>query len=183
MTLKSNFILITLVDMEIKNVSSLLSKKLEYYYLNTEELIDYELYDKKKMFDICGVDYLDNQLKKILKNINDFENSVISMSYTTYSNNFSIIDRNKSKVIYLKTTKKQLESEYNKVKENVEVQKNISTKNTTLLSNLGIALMVFNERDKFIRKNCDFEVNYDISNIEKTVKEIMEKIETGENEY
>ena len=64
MILKHNFILITLADLEIKRVSSLLAKQLEYYYLNTEELIDYELYDKKKMFEVCGVDYLDNQIKK-----------------------------------------------------------------------------------------------------------------------
>lgn len=177
MVSKYNFILITLADMEIKNISSLLAKKLEYYYLNTEELIDYELYDKKKMFEVCGVDYLNNQLKKILKTVNEFENSVISMSYTTYSNNYKIIDRKKSKIIYLETSKEQLENEYNKLKEKLEVQKSMSTRKTNLLSNLGIALMVFDERDKFLKKNCDFEVKYDISNMTDTVKEIMGKIE------
>lgn len=177
MILKHNFILITLADLEIKRVSSLLAKQLEYYYLNTEELIDYELYDKKKMFEVCGVDYLDNQIKKILKSINEFENSIISMSYTTYSNNYSIIDRKKTKIIYLDITKEQLENVYNKLKDQLEVQKSMSAKKTSLLSNLGIALMVFDERAKFLEKNCDFKVKYDIVNINNTVREIIEKIE------
>lgn len=177
MILKHNFILITLADLEIKRVSSLLAKQLEYYYLNTEELIDYELYDKKKMFEVCGVDYLDNQIKKILKSINEFENSIISMSYTTYSNNYSIIDREKTKIIYLDITKEQLENVYNKLKDQLEVQKSMSAKKTSLLSNLGIALMVFDERAKFLEKNCDFKVKYDIVNINNTVREIIEKIE------
>ena len=99
------------------------------------------------------------------------------MSYTTYSNNYSIIDRKKTKIIYLDITKEQLENVYNKLKDQLEVQKSMSAKKTSLLSNLGIALMVFDERAKFLEKNCDFKVKYDIVNINNTVREIIEKIE------
>jgi shikimate kinase len=161
--------------MNFKKICESFAKEIDFYYLNTEELIDYSLFDKKKMADICGVGYMERQEVNIIKSVNDYENTVISMTYETFSKNISNINK-KNKVIYLNVTKKQLEEEFNKLKEQTESQKTVSAKKSSILSNLGISLIVFEERDKFLKKNCNIEVKCDIYNIKETVSSIYASI-------
>src|SRR5574344_1003235 len=173
--LNCNFIVISLANKNIKKICKSFAKKIGYYYLNTEEMIDYSLVDKKEMVEVCGIDYMKKEETKVIKSINEYENTVISMTYETYSNNISNINK-ENKVIFLNIIKKQLEEEYNILKEQLESQKTKSDKKSNLLSNLGISLIAFEERNKFLKKNCNIEVKCDISNIEETVNLICKNI-------
>jgi shikimate kinase len=165
-----NYILINLANINIKTLSLSLSEKLGYYYLNVEDLIDYSLFDKEKMIDVCGIDYMEREKKKVINSINGYEKSITSMNYETFSNNVENINKN-NKIIYLNIDKNQLQEELNKLK-----QKRVTAKNSNMIANITKALIVFEEREKFIRKNCDIEVKYDISNIGETVNSIYKII-------
>lgn len=175
MSSNQNYILVSLMDINMEKISSQLAKKLNYYYLNIEELIDYQLIDKEKMIDVCGIEYTEKARNKVIKSINTYENSIISMNYETFSSYHSGINRN-NKIIYLKVRKEQIKKEYDRLNKEIKTERMPKDK-SILVSNLGISLMVYEERDKFIRKNCDYEVKCDISNIEKTISEILKILE------
>lgn len=170
-----NYVLINIANINVKKFSLSLSEKLGYYYLNIEDLVDYSLFDKEKMVDICGINYMKKEEKKIINSINSYEKTIASMNYETFSNNVENINKN-NKIIYLNIHKIQLEEELNKLEESVKKQKSVSSKKSIMISNFKKALIVFEERDKFIRKNCDIEVKYDISNIEEAVNSIYKTI-------
>ncbi len=169
----NNFIIISLADINIKKLSSLFANKIGFYYLNGEEMIDYSLEDKQKMIDVCGIDYVEEQTKKVIHSLNDYEKSVISINYENFSKYLRYLDRSKFKVIYLNIEREDLDKEYDKLLKTISKQKRQETKKKFLISKIGLALMVFEERDNFVRKNSDFEVKYDISNIDKTTNKMM----------
>lgn len=175
MSLNCNYILVNIANIDIKKISLLLAEKLGYYYLNIEDLIDYSLFDKEKMADICGIDYMKTEERKVINSINSYERIVVSMNYETFSSNLENINKN-NKIIYLNIEKKQLEAEFNRLKKSAEKLKSVSSKKSTIISNLSMALIVFEERDKFLKKNCDIEAKYVISNIEETVNSIYKTI-------
>lgn len=170
-----NYILVNIANIDVKKIALILTKKLGYYYLNTEELIDYKLFDKDKMAEVCGLDYMDKEQKKVIKSINSYEKTIISMNYETFSSNIQNIEQ-KSQVIYLEFSKKQLQEEYDRLKKVVDSQKTVSAKKSVALSNLSMGILVFEERDKFLKKNCKIAVKCDISNIDETVNSILTKI-------
>lgn len=168
-----NLVLVSLVDINIKRLFMAITNKTDLYYLNAEELIDYSLLDKDKMADVCGSEYMEKQEEKVVRSINQYENTIISMNYETLSRNLKSINKNKNSIIYLKISKEQLRDKFNQLEEEVSKQKTRHTKKSIMLSNLSRALLVFEEREKFIKKNCDFVVDYDISNIDKTANLII----------
>lgn len=178
--MKYNLIFVSLFNINIKKLFLLVSKKTELYYLNIEELIEYSLLDKSKMIDVCGIDYMEKEENKIVSSINQYENTIVSMDFETFSRNLKSIDRNKNRIVYLRTSKRQLEEEYIHLKKVVDNQKSMYTKKSVMLSNLGRSLIVFKERDELIKKNCDLLIKYDISNIKETANLIVEKIKKGD---
>lgn len=175
LTLKFNLILVSLFDSDIKKLSLLITSETDLYYLNVEELIDYSLPEKSKVVDICGIDYMEKQERKIVSSINQYENTLISMDYETFSRNLKNIDRNKNKIIYLQVSKNQINEKLESIKL-VSEPKNRYTKKSILSSKLSKTLLVFEERDKLIKKNCDLTFKYDIFNIEKTANLIVKMI-------
>jgi hypothetical protein len=175
------------VDSQLEEIGKSLAQKLDFFYLNMEALIDYELCDKEKMLDVCGIDYMSKKEAKVVRDVNYYEKTVITMTYNTFSNNITSI-LSKNKIIYLKVTKAQLRKEIEKIEDtkiiNVKEEQteklndnngNIEDK-MILLTKLNIADLVFNERDKFLNINCNLTVKYDILNVDKTVGRIYQTI-------
>lgn len=167
--LNINFILVSLINLNLEKISIALAKKIKCFYLNMEELIDYSLVDKKRMEEVCGIDYMEKQEMKIVKSINDYENTVASMKYETFSKNFSHINKEKNKIIYLSIS----QANFDKYKTEFEIK---NDKDKFVSSDIEILSIAFKERDKFMKKNCNIEVKCDISNVKETVKLVYEKI-------
>ena len=74
-----NILIVGLSDDFGRLFSSLLADKLDFYYLDVESLLEYSIMDRLKMEKVCGVKYLDEQEKKVIKSINDYQKTVISM--------------------------------------------------------------------------------------------------------
>lgn len=104
--MKTNIALICLLDNYNKEIASLLSEKLEMFYVNIDEMVEFELGDSEHILsalgDEEGLDYIKKSEDKIIKNVSSFENAIISLNPTTmFSNqNFDIITKT-SYVVYL----------------------------------------------------------------------------------
>lgn len=140
------------------------------YYLDVESLIEYSVMDRIKMKDICGAEYVEEQEKKVVLTVADYENSAISMKFSTMLNNLKFIKTLDCVKVYVCLSKGQI-SQYEKGKE----------------LNVGLNEIVFEERNKFLKKNCDILFKCDINNIERSFNDLQNQIllhlseETSEN--
>ena len=162
-----NVLLVGLIEIDLKKIGLMLSQRLDFYYLNCEELISYSLFDKEKMEQVCGVDYLCREERKVVYGLNSFERTVISMTYETFSNNFDAISSS-NLIVYLRQT----EGQFNKriedlTKTGIEEEK---------LHNYEITRLVFTQRDNFLKKNCNIVAKYDISKLEQLIKNIENEL-------
>ena len=159
----NNVLLVGLVESDLKKIGLILAERLEFFYLNCEDMISYSLFDKIEMGKICGIEYQKEEERKVVLGLNSFERTIISMSYETFSNNFSAISSSNF-IIYLRQT----QSVYNRRIENL---KNSGIE-MDYLNNYEISKLVFNQRDNFLKKNCNLIVKYDISKLDKLINEI-----------
>lgn len=79
-----NFVIISLDDKFSKNVATILADNLDMYVVNTKDMIAYELINPKEIKRKCGYEYLKSRERGVVKNISDFENTVISTSFDIF---------------------------------------------------------------------------------------------------
>lgn len=163
-----NIILVGFVNEDLKKIGLKLSNKLNFFYLNCEEMIKYSLMDTQKMKKICGMNYLAKQENKIVKSLSDYERTIITMNYQTFKDNMDAISTNKI-TIYMRLTQIQL-------KKRIESMIKEENCDDFVTGELEIANLVFEERDKFLKKNCDFEIKYGIPSIDQVIEAIIEKV-------
>ena len=84
---KKNIILVGLSNEFVKFGANLLAEKLGYYNLDVDSMLEYTLMDRIKMKQVCGVKYLDEQEKKVIKSLNDYEKTVMSIKLDTFAAN------------------------------------------------------------------------------------------------
>ena len=161
-TLKKNILIVGLSDDFVRLFSSALADRLDLYYLDIEKLLEYSIMDRLKMQQVCGVRYLDEQERKVIKSVNDYQNTVISIKLDLFAQHLENI-LNSSFLVYLKFEKSE-------IKKLNELLKSKSL-NEVVLNDL-----VFEERDKFLKKNCDIVLNCDILNIESGIDKLIKKI-------
>lgn len=94
-----NLLIVSLDDKFSKNVAKELSDRLDMYYVDTKEMIAYELINPKEILQKCGYEYLKSREKNVIKSISNFENTIISISFDIYKEYFDLF--NKSIIIYL----------------------------------------------------------------------------------
>lgn len=154
-----NKILILALNTKFKNiVASNLSKKLDMFYIDTFELLKYELINIDEVIKKAGIEYYNKQEKKIIKSLSSYENILITMDNDSFFNkkNYEVL-KPSTLFIYLKLSYKHF----------VDVLKSEITNNIEF--NLNKKLFV--ERDKIMQSVCDICVK-----INKSTKHIEEKI-------
>ncbi|MGN0748235.1 MAG: hypothetical protein ACI4L1_00935 [Christensenellales bacterium] len=162
-----NVLLIGLINEDLKKIGLALSNELDFFYLNTEDLLTYSIIDKIEMERVCGADYLSNEEKKIIYNLNGFEKTLISMNNETFSNNIDVIISNNFIIIYLRLTQKKFEKRVKELK--------ISGMDGEFLNNYELTKIVFDERDKYLKKSSNLTIPYEISKLDELIK-ILAKI-------
>ena len=163
-----NIFLIGFIKEDLSVVGQALCEKLDFFYLNAEEMIKYSLGEKDKIKEICGIDYLNQEERKVVYSLNGFERTVASMAYETFVNNLEAISSSNI-IIYLRQTK-------GKFLKRVEslIKTEIPNEN---LNNYLINEIVFEQRDKFLKKNCNLTIKYDISKLSELISEIEKQLE------
>lgn len=151
---KNNFIVVGLVNEYVHSFASLLAEKLDYYFLEIEKLINYNIANKLEMEKVCGREYLDKEEAKIISSLSDYERTVAILNESTF-----VKHRKKLKnftVIYLQFDYKTV----------VKCEKKYTP-------NFKLKEIVFAEMDNFLKKYCDFVINCDILNLECEIDTLL----------
>ena len=162
-----NVLIVGLLEGDLKTIGLNLAERLDFFYLNSEDMISYSLYDKVEMGKVCGLKYQKEEERKVIFGLNSFERTVISMSYETFSNNIDSISSSNC-IFYLRQT----QNVFNKRLE--EIKKNCI--NDEKINKYEISQLVFKQRDNYLKKNCNFVIKYDITKLVKLIDEIEYKI-------
>ena len=147
--MKTNIALICMLDNYNREIASLLSEKLEMFYVDIDEMVEFELGDGEHITatlgDKEGLEYIKKCEDKVVKNVANFENTVICVNPSTmFSNqNFEIIS-NTSYVIYLQISPKYFEAR-------AKYSADIIDKDLTELN--------FTDRDKLYVEKSDMVLN------------------------
>lgn len=137
-----------------KALSSQLANILGMHYADCKEIIEYDLFDSGAILQKCGIEYLNKREKSVVKDISNYENSLIFVEYDIYKTNQKIFDKVHPQ-IYLRCSRRKLQKD-------------------DVINDLA-----FEERDAFLKENCDLTV--DISGtsksvVNKIIKEIKQKL-------
>ncbi|MBE7075092.1 MAG: hypothetical protein E7376_03860 [Clostridiales bacterium] len=140
--MKSNIVLVGLNYEYVKQVALSLCRVLDMFYLDIKDLIAYNLTDEQTVISTAGVQYYENEIKKLAISTADYENSVINFTYDLFINEeiFTKI-KHSATFIFIDIDKKNLKEQ--------NIKKDISQK-------LDIELIAFEEISKLIISKCDY---------------------------
>jgi shikimate kinase len=147
-----------------KFVSKKLSKDIGMYFLDTDELLKYNLQNEKDIKNICGEDYLQKLKSKVLGDVFDYENSLIYMPFSLFlegSNAKKL--RVHSHVVFLEIKK--------------EDYKNLLRGNKKILSKEDkVNLTAYDLRNEFCKQNCDICVKLNSADFAEAFQQSLRKI-------
>ena len=164
--MKTNIALICLLPNYSRNVSKLLSDKLDMFYVNVEEMVEFELGDLEHIIKILGDrdgrKFIRDEETKIIKNISNFENTIISINaLTMFSNrNFEKLSKT-SYIVYLQIAPKFFQ---------IRAQESGDDISESMLN------IAFTERDKMYVDSSDMVVNCSNLKPNKAVKKVVSNI-------
>lgn len=160
---KANICLIGLSNGFVDKYALELSKKLDMFYANASEIIQFELFDKNRMEEVCGREYLEKEEGSILRRICTYENTIVNAEYHLLNNdaNYKFVKDN-CLIIYLKIDLDRYKKEM--------TDENMSE------SSKFLNLDLFKDRNFICEKKAELIVNCkDLENDDLT-SEILKKI-------
>lgn len=166
--MKNNILLVGLDYEFVKSVANDLAKRLDMFFLDVNDLIEYNLIDAKNVKVKCGVEYFEKVEKKIALSVREYENTVINFPYTLFLNaNFSNLLSERATTIFIKMDKETL------VKENFRR----SDKNTLSLEILtcGELSKLLTEKTNLVVENTTLNTKICVDDIIKQLKKINSK--------
>lgn len=104
---KKNFdkiVLVSLCDDFSNQLGKAISQDLDMVFCDAKELVEYELFDKKAIEELCSVDYLKTRERRVMKHIASFENVVVSISFDYLMRNLHLLHHN-SLIVFVKLSK------------------------------------------------------------------------------
>ena len=159
--MKSNILLVGLDYGFIKNLANDLANKLDMFFLDVNDLIEYNLMDTKNVKVTCGVEYFEKVESKIALSVREYENTVINFPYSLFLNaNFSNLLSERALIIFIKMDKETL------VKENF---RNANNK-------LSLEILTCNELNKTLSSKADIIVKNSTLNTKICVDDIIKKL-------
>ena len=145
----TNLIMVGLLDNKTKVIAENLSKQLNMYFADVDEILRYNFFDgEDKILDLCGEHYLENLKTKIFKQIVSYENTLIYVPFGIFLKQINIFKGNAT-IIYIKFTK------------NTAKQVLLRNNNGLYNDKLNVFLIPFDERDNVISSCSNINVEYD----------------------
>lgn len=164
--MKTNLALICLLENYAKNISQILADKLEMFYVDVEDMVQFELGDAEHIVDTLGKTdgekYINDCENRVVGNVTSFENTIICMNPTTMfsSDNFEKI-ANTCYIVYLQISPKFFEQRCKYSGDYIDQE----------LNNIA-----FTDRDKFYVDKSDIVLNCSAYREQKAVKKLMKTI-------
>ena len=164
--MKTNITFICLLNNFSKHIGKLLCEKLDMFFVDVEDMIDFELGDTNHILSVLGdkegKKYMKETESKIVKRIASFENTLVCINPTTlFSNrNFEKLKKT-SYIVYLQISPKYLSKIADESKDIIDEK---------------MLTVAFTEKDKMFVDNSDMIVNCSTFKEKKAVKKVMSTI-------
>ena len=157
--MRSNVLVVGLDNQFVKKIAYELSKKVDMFFLDINDLIEYRISNKESMQALCGIEYYERELRKVVCSALEFENTIINFPYAYVLNMeyFNVIKN--SKIIFLNISKQKLEC--------LNRKKNTSNKLTT-------ELLAYEELVEVLQKRSSEIVDVNKCNVEELVNKLQE---------
>ncbi len=143
-----NIAIVSLNDKFSKSVASSLANKLDMHFADIHEMIVYDLISPEEVIEKCGVEYLKKRERATIFNCCNFNNTVLSANFDIIKEYANLFEN--TIIVYLRLPEEKV------------VQ--------------SVAKIDFNNRDNFLNKNCDIQVNLTKCLTAGAVKKICEKL-------
>ena len=126
-----------------KQVCTIVSDKLDFYYADVNDFLEFNMVNANEVISLCGVEYLEKLETDSVKNVASFENAVISIEPRLFVNkkNSDSLKKN-GLIIYVKMPKKLYADQIAKQKKD---------KQDEMLNILN----VYDDYDNICSKNAD----------------------------
>ncbi|MBQ9786123.1 MAG: hypothetical protein IJW25_01500 [Clostridia bacterium] len=124
----------------VKRIAHKCSIKLDRHFLDVNALIEYSLVDTEKLKSVCGVEYFENEQKKIIKSLNGYENVLISFPYSLLLSDEYYEYIKNSNIVFLEIDKQTL---------------NKTNKSRPNENNLSIELLAYDEFTKTLKDRAN----------------------------
>lgn len=149
--MKNNITIIALNGEFKKDIAKKLADKLGMFFVDVNEMINYDLLNINHVISVAGIDYYNKVESKTVKSISTFENSLITIDNDTFFNNDNYkYLKNTSIFIYLRLDFENYKTLLNKEKDkNKKYEKKLNEK-------------LFNERDALMLNLCDININVNL---------------------
>ena len=110
-----NILLVSLDEGFCKKVSSVLSSEIGTYFVDYKELIEYDLINPKEILEKCGLEYLRKKERGVIANSCDYRDTVFSINYDLYKQNYDLFKY--SLIVYIRLETNLIEEVVNKIEE------------------------------------------------------------------
>ncbi len=165
--MKTDIVLIGFFKDLTKQIAEKLALDFGLYFADVEGMIEYSLINEKEIEKLCGIDYLNGLKQKVLKDIANYENTLITIPYSIFSanHNYEMFKRNCT-IVFLNFSKACLEE---RIKQ---------TQDEKAKKAWEVFLLAYDERTKFCIENSDITINMTKPELDiayKLVKKSLDK--------
>ncbi|MGD9901173.1 MAG: shikimate kinase [Spirochaetales bacterium] len=159
--MESNITLLMPLNNYKKKIIKLLANKLDMFYVDVEELLEFDIIDKDKAVLTAGQDYVNKLENKLVKTVSEYNNTIITLPYsllnkTTHFNrlkdNSIIIGVSFSQEDYFKLLKKEKTLTENQIK---------------------LEKVVFNERNELMKNMSELFIECDTTIQRDVIRQIL----------
>ena len=164
--MKTNITFICLLQNYSKNVAKLVCDKLDMYFVDVEDMLEFELGDETHILNMLGnkkgKKYMKETEVKVIKRIASFENTLVCIEPTTlFSNkNFDRLKKT-SYIVYLQISPKFLQKRAEDSKDIIDEK---------------LLTIAFTEKDKMYVDNSDIVLNCSTYKEKKAFKKLIAAI-------
>lgn len=85
--MKPNLVIIGFEKEFNKKLCIYLADKLDMFFVDVKELIEYDLVNSKEALLRCGKEYIEKEERKTVRNVSEYENSVVNIPYDIFITN------------------------------------------------------------------------------------------------
>ena len=163
--MKSNITIVCAINTLCKKVAEDVAKKFDFYAVDVQDFLVFNMVDEQKTTETCGIDYLNKLQQNAISEVANYYDTVISVhpKFLMEKKNAAVLKK-KSIVVFLQINKSTLEL-YAKVVKDKEQKSAI----------LADAL-VAPERDKAMQTAADIVLDFSKLNEKLIVKKISREI-------
>ncbi len=163
--MKSNITSVCFLNDYNKAISTMVSDKLDLYYADINDYLEFNMVNANEVIAKCGVEYLEKLEIDSVKSVASFENAVISIEPRLFIKQKSLNAlKNSGIVIYVRLPKKVYADQINKAKKD---------KKDEMLNILN----VYDDYDKICTQNADIIIDSKNLNEKSIYKKMLKHIE------